>query len=67
MNFLILLSKNNDLDKLDSIIHGLKELRNQKTNTVEVFIETSKSLDQEELNSLKESLEQKLNKKIMRI
>lgn len=65
INFLFILTKNRDLDKIKNIINALKQLRNQQTNSVEMEVQTASVLSGQDLQMLKKSLANKLNKKII--
>lgn len=64
-NFLLILEENNDLKYLNSIISGLKELLNEKSNLTEAEIEVAESLEENEINDIKSKLENKLKKRVI--
>lgn len=64
-NFLFILTKQKDLSKLGNIISGLQQLKNEKTQMVEVKAQTAQPLEQEYRINLQQSLEKKLQRKVM--
>lgn len=64
INFLLILEKSGHLDHLERIILALKHLRDQKSNSLEVTIETAEELTSEEITNLTHSLKQKFSANI---
>lgn len=64
INFLFILGKNKSLDKLATILLNLKELRNEKTNTLEVVMATPWESSESNKEKVSLGLKRKLKKKI---
>ena len=52
------------MDQLETIFHSLKKLRNEKTNTIEVVLETAAPLEETEKKYLTKKLQVKTGKNI---
>jgi len=65
INFLLLLVKNRDFNKLEIILLYLKEMQNVKNNTLEVKVETARELDVNEQAYIIDKIKQKTSKNVL--
>lgn len=65
INFLFLLTKNKCFNKLEIILFYLKEMRNNKDNILEVKVESSRKLDEQEQKYIISKIKEKTTKEIL--